>query len=144
MDKVKIVRKGSCNLQELFEGLKLSPEALRCGAIACFIGIVRGEGRKGGRVQKLVYKAWEEEALKALEQIREETLRENRGARDLLIYHVVDELEPGDETLYILALGEHRGDALNAVSQALDKVKTKPPIWKKEVTDKGEYWVEEA
>ena len=144
MDKVKIVKKDSCSLQELLEGLKRSPEAFKCGAIVCFVGIVRGEGRRGGMVRKLIYEAREKEALKVLGQVREETLRENRGARDLLICHVVDELEPGDETLYILAIGEHGGDALNAVSQALEKVRTRPPIWKKEVTDEGEYWVEEV
>jgi molybdopterin synthase catalytic subunit len=56
---------------------------------------------------------------------------------------VIDELEPGDETLFIVAMGKHRQDAINAISQAIEKIKTKPPIWKKEVTDRGAYWVHE-
>ncbi|MHC1564417.1 MAG: molybdenum cofactor biosynthesis protein MoaE [Candidatus Hecatellaceae archaeon] len=139
-----MVKKGACEVQRLVEELRKSPDAFECGAITCFIGIVRGHGKKGGSVRKLVYEAWEEEALKALTGIREEILRENSGVKDLLLYHVIDELEPGDETLFIVAMGEHRQDAVNAISQAIEKIKTKPPIWKKEVTDRGAYWIHET
>jgi len=143
LEKVKIVRKNEFKLQELIEGLKKNPKAFECGAIACFMGIVRGIGKNGSRVQKLFYEAWEEEATKILTKIREEILKENKNVIDLLIYHVIDELQPGDETVFIAAIGKHRHDAINAVSKTIEEVKTKPPIWKKEYTEKGSYWIRE-
>ncbi len=143
MEKVKIVRRGEIRFQELIEKLKSNPRVFECGAIACFLGIVRGVGKDGSRVKKLFYEAWEEKAFEALTKIREEILSENKNLVDLLIYHVVDELQPGDETVFIVAVGKHRGDAINAVAKTIEEVKTKPPIWKKEYTEKGSYRVEE-
>jgi len=142
LERVKIVRRGEFNLQELVEELKKCPEAFECGAIACFVGIVRGVGKNGSKVQKLSYEAWEEEAVKSLTEIRREILQTNKNTKDLLIYHVIDESKPKDETVSIVAIGKHRHDAMNAVRKAIEEIKTKPPIWKKEYTEKGSYWLE--
>jgi len=104
---------------------------------------VRSLGKDGSRVQQLIYEAYEKEALKVLRKIRDEILEKNRGVKDLLIYHVIDKLKPGDETLFIAAIGKHRQDSLNAVSQAIEEIKSRPPIWKKELTEKGAYWTTE-
>ena len=142
LERVKIVRKGEFSLQELVEELKNCPEAFECGAIACFVGIVRGVGKNGSKVQKLSYEAWEEEAVKSLTEIRREILQENKNTKDLLIYHVIGEFKPKDETVFIVAIGKHRHDATNAVRKAIEEIKTKPQIWKKEFTEKGSYWLE--
>lgn len=141
MDRVKLVEKHACRLQDLIDELKRRPEAFECGALACFVGIVRGLAKDGSKVKKLIYEAWREKALETLQKIRDEILRENQNVKDLLLYHVVDELEPGEETLFIVALGKHRQDALNAVHKALERIKVEPPIWKKEVTERGAYWI---
>jgi len=141
VERVKIVRKSEFRLQELVEELKNCPEAFECGAIACYVGIVRGIGKNGSKVQKLSYEAWGEEALKKLTEIRRAILEENKNTKDLLIYHVIDELKPRDEPVFIVAIGKHRHDAIDATKKAIEEIKTKPPIWKKEYTEKGSYWV---
>ena len=143
LEKVKIVKKDEVKLQDLVDKLKKDPKIFECGAIACFMGIVRGIGKNGSKVQKLFYEAWEEEAIKTLVEIRDEALRKNKNLKDLLVYHVIGELKPGDETVFIVAAGKHRHDAINAVVDTIEEIKKKPPIWKKEYTEKGSYWVKE-
>jgi molybdopterin synthase catalytic subunit len=143
LDKVKIVRRNQIDFQKAIDKLKRGQNTFDCGAIACFIGIVRLLGKDGSKVQQLVYEAYEKEALKVLRKIRAEVLKKNRRVKDLLIYHVIDRLRPGDETLFVAAIGKHRQDSLNAVSQAIEEIKSKPPIWKKEFTEKGAYWTTE-
>jgi molybdopterin synthase catalytic subunit len=141
LERVKIVKKGEVVLQDLVDELKNTSEAFECGAIACYVGFVRGIGKNGSRVQKLSYEAWEEEAVKSLTEIRREILEENGGIKDLLIYHVIDEVKPKDETVFIVALGTHRHEAINAAKKAIDEIKKRSPIWKKEYTEKGAYWI---
>jgi len=143
MEKVKLVKKGEVNFQLLMDEVKKNPEIEECGAIVSFMGIVRGVGHDGTRVKELYYEAAVDEAVKSLKEIREQTLKKNKDVKELLIYHVIDTLKPGEETIYILAAGKHRQDAFNASIQALEEVKKKPLIWKKEITEKQAYWVSE-
>ena len=43
----------------------------------------------------------------------------------------------------VAAGAPHRGDAFAAARYTLDTLKVQVPIWKKEVTTDGEYWVED-
>jgi molybdopterin synthase catalytic subunit len=36
----------------------------------------------------------------------------------------------------------HRGEAFEGAREIIDRVKTEAPIWKKEVDDGAEHWVE--
>jgi MoaE-MoaD fusion protein len=40
--------------------------------------------------------------------------------------------------------GAHRGEAFAGARDAIDRIKAEAPIWKKEVADGGEHWVEGA
>lgn len=141
MERVKVVRKGEFGLQELVDEVRNCPEAFECGAIACYVGIVRGVGKNGSKVQKFSFEAREEEVIRTLTEMRRKILEEDKNIKDLLIYLVVDDLEPKDETVFIVAIGKHRYDAINATKKAIDEIKTKQPIRKKEYTEKGSYWV---
>lgn len=144
MDKVKLVRKGEVDLYTLWTSLLNQPEINECGAVVTFTGIVRGVGHDGSRVVELQYEADDEAALNALKSIRRKILEENPEVKQLFIYHVVDNLKPRDSILFILAAGRGRRDAFKAVEHALEEVKAKVPIWKKEVTEKRAYWVKEV
>ncbi|MCL7394365.1 MAG: molybdenum cofactor biosynthesis protein MoaE, partial [Thaumarchaeota archaeon] len=71
---VGVHERGEINLGEILRRVKENPELGEAGAIACFIGIVRCRGMRSGRVRKLVFEAYREEAEKSLERIARELL----------------------------------------------------------------------
>lgn len=80
-------------------------------------------------------------AIEEMKKIREEAL-EHFPILDMVIWHRYGELEIGENTILIVASGKHRKEAFEACMWAVDEVKKRVPIWKKEVTNEGEFWIE--
>lgn len=137
---VGVHRRGEISLEEILRRVRENPELSEAGAIACFIGIVRGKSLRGGRVRKLVLEAYREEAEKSLERIARELL-ERPGIIDVRIHHMVGELETGEDIVYIVVAGDHRELVFETLRDAVERMKREAAIWKKEITDQGEYWV---
>jgi molybdopterin synthase catalytic subunit len=110
------------------------------GGIVIFLGKVREESH-GRRVKKLIYEAYEEMAMKEMKRIREEALQKF-PIEEILIWHRYGELEVEENTILIVAAGKHRKESFEACIWAVDEVKKRVPIWKKEITDEGEFWIE--
>ncbi|NJE05471.1 molybdenum cofactor biosynthesis protein MoaE [Thermococcus sp. M36] len=115
----------------------LVPEA---GGYVFFLGKVRNENH-GRRVEKLIYEAYPEMAEAEMARIRKEAL-ERFPILDMLIWHRYGELEVGQDTILIIASGRHRREAFEACMWAIDEVKRRVPVWKREVTDEGTFWIE--
>ncbi len=115
----------------------LVPEA---GAYVFFLGKVRNENH-GRKVKKLIYEAYPEMAEAEMERIRREAL-ERFPIIDMLIWHRYGELEVGEDTILIIASAGHRREAFEACMWAIDEVKRRVPVWKKEVTEEGTFWIE--
>jgi len=137
-------KKGQVRLEDLLDLLRSAEDFRRCGAVVIFAGVVRGVGRNGADVKLLSYEVYEEEALRSLNRIREEVMREIEGVHEVIINHVIDDLEVGDEILHVLVAAEHREEAFLAAKLIVDRLKKETPIWKKEITEKGSYWVRES
>jgi molybdopterin synthase catalytic subunit len=114
-----------------------SPEA---GGYVIFLGKVRNKS-KGRKVLKLIYEVYEEMALKEMERIRREAI-ERFSLSDMLIWHRKGELKVGEDTMLVIASAPHRKEAFEACVWAVDEVKKRVPVWKKEVTEEGEFWIE--
>lgn len=142
MKKVGIHKKGEICFEELLENLRKHPGIKKAGAIGCFIGIVRGTGLKAGKVRFLEYEAYPKVAVKQLKTIRDELVRKY-GLVDLVIHHVVDRLNVGEDVVYILVAGGHRKEVFAALRDAIERLKEEVAIWKKEITEKKAYWVAE-
>jgi molybdopterin synthase catalytic subunit len=110
----------------------------RTGAIATFIGTVRGE-HLGRRVVALEYEAYEPLTLKVLARIADEAAREWPSA-DVAIHHRIGRLLPGEASIVIAAASPHRADAFAACRYAIERVKQIVPIWKREIFDDGQDW----
>ncbi len=109
------------------------------GAIVTFSGIVRGTN-KGKKVLFLEYEAYPEMAVKMLERIGEE-VRATWGLESLR-EHRVGRLNVGETSVVIVVSSPHRDDGFAACQYAIDRLKRIVPIWKKEVFEDGEVWVE--
>ncbi|MCS7131341.1 MAG: molybdenum cofactor biosynthesis protein MoaE [Hadesarchaea archaeon] len=140
MVDVGIHRKGEVNFSKLLDELRKDlPNEV--GAIGCFIGVVRGTSNTGA-VKCLHYEC-SDEAKEKIEQIAAEVEREPNISR-VMIHHIVDDLLPGEDAIYVLVAGKHRAEVLSALSKIMNRVKTEVPIWKKEITEGGERWVHEG
>ncbi|MDY0092236.1 MAG: molybdenum cofactor biosynthesis protein MoaE [Candidatus Vecturithrix sp.] len=112
------------------------------GAIATFHGIVRKPSR-GRDILYLEYTAYEAMALKVLEQIGEE-IYANMSVDKVLIVHRTGCLDIGETSILIAIAAPHRKAALEGCSYAIERIKQILPIWKKEVWQGGEEWIEGA
>lgn len=110
------------------------------GAVVTFIGIVRGYS-ENKKVISLEYEAYQPLAEKKLQEIALEI--ENRWQlKDLAICHRTGRLQVGEPALVIAIAAPHRKEAFEACEYAVDRLKEIVPVWKKEVWEDGEKWIE--
>ena len=109
------------------------------GAIATFVGTTRAHSR-GREVVRLVYEAYEGMAERTMAEIAD-GLKAQYELLELAIHHRVGVVEVGETSVVIAVSAAHRGDALAACRDAIDTLKVKVPLWKKEVYVGGERWV---
>jgi molybdopterin synthase catalytic subunit len=60
----------------------------------------------------------------------------------IAIVHRIGRLEIGECSVVVVVACPHRAEAFEACRYAIDTLKTTVPIWKKEVAEDGEEWVE--
>lgn len=101
------------------------------GGVVTFVGIVRDDGVDGRAVSALEYEAFESMALREFETIAREA-RERFGDVRLAIVHRVGTLRVGEVSVAVLAAAAHRAEAFEACRYAIDQLKRRAPIWKKE------------
>ena len=109
------------------------------GAVVTFLGTTRNNFQ-GKRVLTLEYEAFEEMALKKMEQIRKELQAEFK-IEDIAISHRVGAVPIGQISLVVAVASPHRKEAFLACHKAVDRVKEIVPIWKKEIFEEGSRWV---
>ena len=109
------------------------------GAIATFTGTVRDRSR-GRDVLHLDYEAFEEMAEEMMARLAHE-LKGRYDLNDVAIHHRVGRVEIGEPSVVIAISAPHRADALAACKDAIDTLKERVPLWKKEVYEGGEEWI---
>jgi MoaE-MoaD fusion protein len=108
------------------------------GAVAVFEGIVRNQSR-GRRTLYLDYEAYEEMALKQMEALAQQAIKDFK-IRDVKLIHRLGRLEIGETSVLIVVASEHRGPAFDAGRWLIDTLKCTVPIWKKEYFEDGAVW----
>ena len=109
------------------------------GAVVTFVGTVR-DNTEGRRVLALEYEAYGEMAVSEMRLIGEEMLRKH-GLHGIGMRHRTGKLQIGEISVVIAASSSHRAEAFAACSEALDLLKERVPVWKKEYFEDGEVWV---
>jgi MoaE-MoaD fusion protein len=109
------------------------------GAINTFIGNVRRHGALPD-VTRLEYEAYEPMALEVLGAIAREIELEYPGVQ-VAIHHRLGTLAVGEAAVIIAASAPHRAEAFAACRVAIERLKQRAPIWKKEVGSDGAVWV---
>jgi molybdopterin synthase catalytic subunit len=110
------------------------------GGVVTFTGVVRREGHALPDVVRLEYEAYVEMAVEVLAAIAAEIERELPGTC-VAIHHRTGSLKVGEAAVAIAAAAPHRAEAFAACRAAIDRLKERAPIWKKEVGESGEVWL---
>jgi molybdopterin synthase catalytic subunit/molybdopterin converting factor small subunit len=109
------------------------------GAIATFTGTTRNNSR-GRSVTHLDYEAYEGMAERVMAEIAE-SLQARYELSAVAIHHRIGRVGIGDTSVVIAVSAPHRQDALAACKDAIDELKERVPLWKKEVYAGGEEWI---
>jgi molybdopterin synthase catalytic subunit len=120
----------------------VTESARSTGAIASFIGLVRGENL-GRRVRFLEYEGYEPLALRAFERIEQE-IHSQWVAATLGLHHRLGRLDIGEASIAIVVAAPHRAEGFAACRYAIERVKQIVPIWKHEHFEGGASWIEGA
>jgi molybdopterin synthase catalytic subunit len=111
----------------------------QAGAIATFTGTTRIQSR-GRTVTHLDYEAYEGMAERVMAEIAE-GLQARYELSAVAIHHRVGRVGIGETSVVIAVSAPHRQDALAACKDAIDELKERVPLWKKEVYSDGEEWI---
>jgi molybdopterin synthase catalytic subunit/molybdopterin converting factor small subunit len=111
----------------------------QAGAIATFVGTTRVHSR-GRTVLHLDYEAYEEMAEQVMSELAAE-LKTRYDVCEIAIHHRAGRVEIGEASVVIAVSAPHRQDALAACKDAIDTLKERVPLWKKEVYEGGEEWI---
>jgi len=145
-DRNRILTAGAVRLQaEDFhleaEIKKMKGVSKRIGGIVTFLGTARDYSR-GRLIQQITFEHYPKMAEQCLAEIREEALK-TFGVIGVTLIHRVGEIAIGENIVLVVVGAEHRQEAFRACAFCIDELKKRAPIWKKEVTPSGEFWVED-
>ena len=112
-----------------------SPER---GGTCVFLGTVRNDAG----VTSIDYSAYESMAVEEIERILAEA-RERWPRSRVMLQHRLGVIPVGEASIAIAAAAPHRDEAFAACRYAIEEVKKRLPVWKKELRGDGsEQWVE--
>lgn len=101
------------------------------GGVVTFLGVVRDRAEDGRRVVGLSYEAFEPMASGEFAAIAGEA-RARFGDVRVSIAHAVGDLDVGAVAVAVRVWAAHRAAAFDACRYAIDELKRRAPIWKRE------------
>ncbi|MDD1765707.1 MAG: molybdenum cofactor biosynthesis protein MoaE [Methanomassiliicoccales archaeon] len=112
----------------------------RTGAIVSFVGVVR-EDDSGRKIKMLEMETYKGMAEKELSDLKDKAM-EKYDLEEVTIIHRIGSLSPGDNIVLIAVASGHRKEAFAGAEFLIDELKKVVPLWKKEILEDGEVWVE--
>lgn len=113
-----------------------------CGAEAVFVGRTRCETHpQYGPLQRLEYEVYPPMARKVLSRMATDAAT-RWPCRVIHIVHAQGVVKPEQASVVIQVATGHRGDAFAACRYLIDRLKHELPIWKRQVWQHGETFVE--
>jgi molybdopterin synthase catalytic subunit len=128
-------------LESLVRATKATERADRAGAIATFTGRVRAkDGDEDERTTHLEFETYEDVADERMRAIESE-LEGRDGVFDVRMFHRTGVVPDGEDIVFVVVLAGHREEAFRTVEDGINRLKDEVPIFKKERTVDGEFWV---
>jgi len=111
------------------------------GAMVTFLGTVRDD--ETGGIEQLEVEAFQEAALAELQAIRQEAMS-RFSLKAAEVVHRTGTLAVGESIVAIVCSAGHREEAFSGCRYIIEELKSRAPLWQKEIGKKGERWVGRA
>jgi molybdopterin synthase catalytic subunit len=108
------------------------------GAIVTFVGLVRDTEQGLKHMLLEHYPGMTENVIKQII----DTATQSWDIDEPRVIHRVGKLQATDQIVFVGVSSTHRSDAYAACEYLMDQLKTKATLWKKEVTNNGEQWLD--
>ncbi|CAN5462339.1 hypothetical protein BH11BAC1_BH11BAC1_01880 [soil metagenome] len=108
------------------------------GAHSIFLGQVRNDEINGKKVIAIDYSCYEEMANDVFHEIRETTFTKFE-LTCMHIYHSLGNVDAGKISLFVFTSSKHRKNAIEACSYVVEEIKSKAPVWGKEILENETY-----
>lgn len=113
-----------------------------CGAECIFVGRTRDETHdEFGPLMKLSYEVYEPMACKLMEKMCAD-IAQQYDAHAITMIHSKGEVPPSSASVVIQVATPHRSESFVATKALIDRLKHELPIWKREIWEHGETYVE--
>ncbi len=129
-------------LGSLVKKIRKSGDIEKAGAIGTFTGVVRAVSENAS-TQFLEFESYGEVARQKMDEICDE-LKQKEGIIDVLMHHRTGIIRQGEDIVYIVVAAGHREQMFPVLREAIERLKAEVPIWKKEHTLEGEWWVHDT
>lgn len=116
------------------DALRKRVSSPRAGAIVIFCGVTR-------EIERLEYEAYVEMAREQIAAIASECARRHQLS-GIAIEHRVGPVPLQEPSVIVAAAAPHREQAFAGAREAIDLVKERAPIWKREMAGEAGRWVE--
>ena len=108
------------------------------GAVVTFLGTTRETSPGDPRpVVALEYEAYDSMAIAVMEEIAAET-RERFGPLGIAMVHRTGRVNLGEPSVAVVVAAPHRGRAFEACRYAIDALKSRVAVWKREIYRDGD------
>lgn len=113
-----------------------------CGAECLFVGRTRDEVHEQyGKLIRLSYEVYEPMVLKLMQRMCKE-IAQQYDAHAIRLVHSKGDVAPGQGSVVIQVATPHRSESFVACKAVIDRLKHELPIWKREIWEHGETYVE--
>jgi molybdopterin synthase catalytic subunit len=127
-------------IQEITEERK-NPDI---GAFLTFIGITRRSGQDKKVVESIEMESYEEVASKKIKMICDE-IEKKKGVISVKIFHLIGNFKVGEPLVFVAVTSKNRKQGILALEEAIQRYKSEPPLWKKEIyVDGTSKWISHA
>jgi len=118
-------------------------EDRECGAHSLFLGQVRRDQADGKFVRAIEYSVYEEMVIPEADKIFKSIMSEFDDVKTIEIIHSKGLVKAGEISLLVMVSAGHRDHSSKACAKAVELIKGKLPIWKKEIfEDDSAQWRE--
>jgi molybdopterin synthase catalytic subunit len=118
-------------------------ENQECGAHSLFLGQVRRDQTDGKYVRAIEYSAYEEMVIPEADKIFKLIMSEYDDVKAIEIIHSKGHVKAGEISLLVMVSAGHRDHSNKACAKAVELIKERIPIWKKEIfEDNSAQWRE--
>jgi molybdopterin synthase catalytic subunit len=133
---------GPVNSEIISELVSNNQSDLKIGAQSIFLGQVRADEKDKSIVQSIQYSAYVEMAEKEMVKIKDDAVKKYELS-GINMLHSLGEVKCGEISVLVMVSSAHRDKCFKSLKFIVNEIKSKVPIWKKEIFNNGSYrWVE--